>query len=137
MKSTPSIRASWFAIFQIMSLIAAGLRGISQPRLDTIADAQLLEVSTSGRRQPKTCSATFVNTMNLKTNRLASEIVGYEIANALSHAPGFMVGALSQTKKGMQRDGTLSVKAYVRSFVNSLRLDDEMAQKHPGWRRAA
>jgi len=75
--------------------------------------------------------------MNLKTNRLASEIVGYELANALRHAPGFMVGSLSQTKKGMQRDGTLSVKAYVRSFVNSLRLDDEMAQKHPGWRRAA
>lgn len=75
--------------------------------------------------------------MNLKTNRLASEIVGYELANALRHAPGFMVGSLSQTKTAMRKDGTLNVKAYVRSFVNSLRLDDEMAQKHPGWRRAA
>lgn len=73
----------------------------------------------------------------MKANRLASEIVGNQLANALRHAPGYMVGSLSETKRQMRRDGSLSVKAYVAAFLLSMSVDDELAAKYPTWRRAA
>lgn len=71
----------------------------------------------------------------MKPNKLASEIVGSELANALRHSPGFMVGSLVETKRIMRREGTLHVKAFVAAFLNSMRIDDELAKQYPTWLR--
>jgi hypothetical protein len=70
-------------------------------------------------------------------NKLASEIVGSSLANAMRHAPGFMVGALYEQRRIMRRDGSLHVGAYVAAFLTSMRCDDELTKKFPTWRRAA
>jgi hypothetical protein len=75
--------------------------------------------------------------MKPQTNKLASEIVGSALANALRHSPGFMVGSLSEVKKGLWRDGKLNVEAYVAAFVGSMKLDDRLAKEYSTWRRVA